>query len=62
MDPEDWRDLHELTSYLFVAVVVHLAMHWSWIKVLAAQYFWATTFVATARSCVSGTNDMVCPG
>ena len=55
MDQEDWRDLHELASYLFVAVVVlHLAMHWTWIKVLAAKHFWATTIVAAVGAAITG--------
>jgi hypothetical protein len=40
---EDWRDIHELVAYLFIAVIVlHLVLHWAWIRKLATTHLWAT--------------------
>ena len=40
---EDWSDLHEWIAYVFLATVaLHLALHWAWIKNLAAKQAWAT--------------------
>ena len=52
---EDWRDIHEWVSYLFVMVVVtHLVLHWAWIRKLANRHFWRTTVGLTAGICVIG--------
>jgi len=52
---EDWRDIHEWASYVFVAVVMlHLVLHWAWIRRLATAHFWTTTVGIAAGVCVVG--------
>jgi hypothetical protein len=52
---EDWRDIHEWVAYLFIAVVVlHLALHWTWIRKLAARHLWSTIVGLAAGACVIG--------
>ena len=52
---EDWRDLHAGVSYSFLAVVLlHLLLHWAWIRALAKKHFWATVVGAAAGASVVG--------
>jgi len=52
---EDWGDIHEWVAYLFVMVVVlHLILHWTWIKMLAARHLWSTVMGLAAGVCVIG--------
>ena len=52
---EDWGDIHEWVAYLFVMVVVlHLILHWAWIKMLGAKHLWTTVIGLTAGVCVIG--------
>ena len=52
---EDWRDIHEWVAYLFVVVVVlHLALHWAWIRKLASRHLWSTAVGLAAGVCVIG--------
>jgi hypothetical protein len=53
---EDWRDIHEWVAYLFVAMVVlHLVLHWPWIRKLAAAHWWSTAVGLAVGVCVIGT-------
>jgi hypothetical protein len=52
---EEWSDIHEWVAYSFIAVVVlHLALHWVWIKKLAARYRWSTVVGLAAGACLIG--------
>jgi hypothetical protein len=40
---EDWRDVHEWVAYVFIVVVVlHLVLHWAWIRKRATAHLWST--------------------
>jgi hypothetical protein len=52
---EDWREIHEWVAYWFVAVVVlHLVLHWAWIRRLATGHLWSTALGLAAGVCVIG--------
>ena len=52
---EDWSDIHEWVAYLFIALVVlHLVLHWAWIKSIASRYLWGTIVVFVAGLFVIG--------
>ena len=52
---EDWRDMHEWASYMFVAaVMLHLVLHSAWIRRLATAHFGTTTVGIAAGVCVVG--------
>jgi hypothetical protein len=52
---EDWRDIHEWVAYSFVVLVVlHLALHWAWIRKLASGHLWSTAVGFAAGVCTIG--------
>ena len=45
-----WRDIHEWVEYVFIAtVMLHLVLHWAWIRKLATGHLWSTVLVQVSH-------------